>query len=164
MPGPASGAAVRLYQSRTEEPGLEVNARAAIGHHQQLLLLRALDTTDWFLPGTPVVFGEPAEDGLRRALREILDAPVTSILFLVAIEHFFTDRLGTAHHVLDLVFDVSLANHRVQCSAENLELRWLTLQHLDDITLTPPGLPEGLRSGRFDHGDRWLPWRRQSSI
>lgn len=154
-----AGATLRL--NRSVEPGfaVEVNALAAIGRDQRLLVIRPRDGLHWVLPGAPVTAGEPVEDGLRRTLREEFGASTTFLAFLAAIEHCYTDRFGTLHHELDLIFDAGLADLRVRCADESLEQRWVPAADLAEIELVPSGLSRGLLSGRFDEGDRWLPWR-----
>jgi 8-oxo-dGTP diphosphatase len=160
MREPTTGATLRPNRSTDTGFGVDVNALAAIGRDQRLLAIRPRTGGQWFLPGAPVLFGEPIEDGLRRVLNDELGVSATFLTFLTAIEHYYTDRFGIAHHELDLIFDAGLASSRVRCADESLEHRWMSTADLADVEFAPRGLSEGLLSGRFDEGNRWLPWRR----
>ena len=72
---------------------------AVIGREDDVLLIRRPDT-GWTLPGARVQPGEGVENALRRGVREVLGAEVSSASFLCLIE----DPGG-----LFVVFDVTPA-------------------------------------------------------
>lgn len=158
----AAGAMPRTNRVTEAGTGIEVNALATIGRDQHLLVLRQRGHLRCFLPGVAVMSGVPAENALRRALQDDLGASVTFLSFLAAVEHGYADQFGTAHHELNLVFDAGLAEAPQERTDRDLELRWVPSADLATTELGPPGLRDGLLSGRFDEGDRWLPWRHGS--
>lgn len=139
--------------------GVEVIVRAVIGHNQNLLLVRQRGATHWFLPGGHVEPGEPAESALRREIHEELAARVASMSFLAVVEHGYTGSTGTAHHEVNLVFDTTLTDPAVHSVEDHLESRWVRWDELPSIDVRPERLRAGLLSGRFDTGNRWVPWR-----
>lgn len=139
--------------------GVEVVVRAMIGRGEHLLLVRHRDESYWFLPGGHLRPGEPAETALERSISDTLGTAINSAAFLAAIEHSYRDIQRNDHHELNLIFDVTLSDMDVRCADGRREVQWMAWEELSRLDLRPVGLLAGLRSGRFDHGDRWLPWR-----
>lgn len=138
---------------------VEVVVRALIGHGERLLLMRHREDSYLFLPGAHVRPGEPVEVPLQRWVANTLGTEIKSASFVAALEHGYRDRQRIDHHELNLIFDVTLSDVDVRCADGRREVQWADWEELSRLDLRPEGLRAGLRSGRFDHGDRWLPWR-----
>lgn len=138
--------------------GIDVVVRAMIGRGEQLLLIRHPKEGHWYLPGGQVDPGKPAETALRQKITNALDTEIESASFLALVEHGYSDRHGNDHHELNLIFDVTISKLDMTCANGQREVQWIHWEELSAIDLRPVGLRAGLRSGRFDTGDRWLPW------
>jgi ADP-ribose pyrophosphatase YjhB (NUDIX family) len=141
---------------------VDVNALAAIGRDQHLLVIRRREGEPWVLPGTTVGSADLVENVLRQMLADELGVVVTFLSFLALIEHHDATDFGATRHVLSVVFDAGIAHRPTHRAIGGRELRWLSRADLAGFELSPPGLRHGLLSGRFDEGDRWLPWRSSS--
>ena len=131
----------------------------AVIHEGRVLLHRGESEDFWTLPGGRAELGEPATETLKREMREELevDAQVERLLWVV--ENFFT-CLGAEWHELAFYFLMSFppgsdiyqrsepffGYEETQPEGMTLIFEWHSLDRLDEITLLPSFLKQGLRS------------------
>ena len=72
-------------------------------HENSILLHKAEGDDFWALPGGRAEIGEPAEQTLKREMREEINAEVEVVRLLWFAENFFT-YAGKRHHEIDLYF------------------------------------------------------------
>lgn len=120
-----------------------------------VLLQRAENMDIWFLPGGRAELGETAEDGLRREMREELNADVHVERLAFVIENFF--RMGERiYHELGLYFLISLPDEatmsNIQQTLHGIDanipfiFQWLPLQSLPALTVYPECLQHLLQN------------------
>jgi len=92
------------------------------------------------LPGGFVDYGETAEQGLHREIREEIGVDVGTLTFLCSQENHYEYR-GTTYPVVDLFFTGQLPSQATpQCLDGVDDLRWLRLDEVDPDTLAFPSL------------------------
>lgn len=72
-------------------------------HNEQVFLHQADDEEFWTFPGGRAEFGEPAEQTLRREMREELGVEVEVVRLLWLVENFF-QYTGKDYHEIGLYF------------------------------------------------------------
>jgi ADP-ribose pyrophosphatase YjhB (NUDIX family) len=131
----------------------------AVLHEGRVLLHRGESEDFWTLPGGRAELGEPATETLKREMREELDADVQVERLLWVVENFF-NYLGMDWHELAFYFLMSFPSgsevyertepfHGFEETAPEgmlLIFKWHSLDRLDEITLLPSFLKEGLRA------------------
>lgn len=111
-----------------------------------VLLQRAEDSDIWFVPGGRAELGEIAEDGLRREIREELNADVHVERLAFVMENFFRIE-ERAYHELGLYFlitlsdeatvaDIRQTHHAIDANIPFI-FQWLPLQSLPSLTVYP---------------------------
>ncbi len=85
---------------------IEIIARGVLIRHAHVLLCRAREAENTFLPGGHVEFGEPAATALEREIREELGINLKAGRFLGACEASFTQK-QKPHHEINLVFELA---------------------------------------------------------
>lgn len=90
---------------RFEQGHYRFNYRVAgVAVHEQAVLLHHADGDDfWTCPGGRAEFGEPAEQTLKREMREELGVDVDVVRLLWFVENFFT-YAGNRYHEIALYF------------------------------------------------------------
>ncbi len=120
------------------------------------VLLNRVEGWDfWFLPGGRAEMMEPAQETLRREMREELGTDITIERLLWIVENFFTFG-GQNVHELGLYFLMSLPTGSPLLSIEgpfagkeehvNLIFQWFRLEELSQVRLYPDFLPQTLQS------------------
>jgi ADP-ribose pyrophosphatase YjhB (NUDIX family) len=112
----------------------------------RVLLQRVAGIDFWFLPGGRVEMLEPAQDALRRELREEVGIGASVRRLLWVAENFFA-KGGRRYHELDLYFALDVpasmdrdADFLAFDPAVELHMRWLALDDLPEIaSLSAPG-------------------------
>ena len=102
---------------------------AVIIRNQNVLLISESDLIDktWDLPGGFLLYGESPEDGLKRELREELNANIKVEQLLTVL----IDVYGSlAEYTLNLFYKVILLSNEVQPSAEIKETKWFNIKNL----------------------------------
>lgn len=127
---------------------------AGIAQRDEYVLLNQLEGTDWwFLLGGRVEMGEVSGEALRREMQEELRADVQVGRLVWIVESFFGNVEGKNYHelayyMMDFTPDSPVAYTKESFTATDghtsLIFRWFALSELDQITLYPPFLVEGL--------------------
>jgi ADP-ribose pyrophosphatase YjhB (NUDIX family) len=122
----------------------------------QVLLNRFGDHDYWFLPGGRVEMGETSREGLQREMQEELQAEVRVGQLLWIVESFFDGVEDKTYHELGLYYQMDLAPESPVYRAKGplsamdghtrITFQWFSLAELDQITLYPPFLVEGLQN------------------
>ncbi len=120
----------------------------------RVLLHRAERDAFWSLPGGRAELGEPAEQTLRRELREELGVEIRVERLLWVVENFFSYD-DHDYHELALYFLMTLPPDDPRCRADApfvdaeegvpLIFRWFPLADLDRTVLYPTFLKRALR-------------------
>jgi ADP-ribose pyrophosphatase YjhB (NUDIX family) len=128
-------------------------------HEGRVLLHRGESEDFWTLPGGRAELGEPATETLKREMREELDTEVQVERLLWVVENFF-NYMGMDWHELAFYFLMSFPSSSdiyerskpffgyEEMAPESMLLifEWHSLDRLDEITLLPSFLKEGLRA------------------
>lgn len=133
---------------------IEVLARGACVHSGRLLLCHTRGSSNTYLPGGHVEFGERTVDALKREIAEELGVDAAVGKFLGAVEHTFMQK-GERHCEINLVFELTLSgmdpNHAPVSHEDYIEFLWLPVEELPESDLEPAPL----RS-------RLIPWLDES--
>ncbi|WP_158852896.1 NUDIX domain-containing protein [Saccharothrix deserti] len=130
-----------------------------VGHDERILILRDRHAPAYRLPGGLVRPGESVEDGLRRVLREQVDADIAHLDFCATVElHGHTDPNGPPVYELALLFDVTITDPEAVQWNEG-EVRWVADTDLHQIDVRPAVIAERLRSGTLTAETPWWPSR-----
>ena len=121
---------------------------------QRLLVHRAEEDDFWTLPGGRVEFGEPANLALARELAEELNVAVEVGRLIWVVENFFSYK-DEAFHEIAFYFEVSLPDDSPLKALDEpflgdenglpIIFRWHPLEELDNATLYPTFLREGVK-------------------
>lgn len=121
---------------------------------EHVLLQRAEDSNEWFVPGGRAELLETAQDGLRREMREELHSDIRVERLLYVIENFFS--IGDhAYHELGLYFSISFVDESmydkqrtflVQDANIPFIFQWIPLHTLADVLVYPLCLRKTLQS------------------
>ena len=123
-------------------------------HDGHVLLQRAEDSNEWFVPGGRAEFLETAQDGLRREMREELHADIRVERLLYVMENFFSVG-DIPHHELGLYFSVLFLDESMYDKQRTFLVRdanipfifqWLPLHTLETIVVYPLCLQKALQS------------------
>jgi 8-oxo-dGTP pyrophosphatase MutT (NUDIX family) len=123
----------------------------ADGH---VLLQRAEDGNEWFVPGGRAELLETAQDGLRREMREELHADVRVERLLFVVENFFSVG-NIAHHELGLYFSISFLDDDMYDRQRTFSVKegnlpfifqWIPLHTLETAVIYPLCMQEALQS------------------
>ena len=106
-----------------------------------VLLARSLGASWWFLPGGHVEPDENVEAALRRELAEELGAEARIERLLGVVENTYGSDDG-AHHELNHVFEVTLAEEEPESRESHLEFRWLPRDELAAADLRPDAIKQ----------------------
>ena|SRR3989344_4877955 len=110
-------------------------AAAVIRRHGNILLTRRslplIEGGKWCLPGGKIKFGERAEEGLRRELKEEIGFNVRKAKFLFYHDEF-VPRLKL--HALVLVFLVDIAGD-ARLNWEVSELKWFGRKEIEKLDM-----------------------------
>lgn len=122
-------------------------------HENSVLLHRGLADNFWTFPGGRAEFGEPAEQTLKREMKEEIGAEIEVVRLLWFVENFFTYD-GFRYHEIGLFFLMKLpATSRyhdhsgpMPCDEEgsNLIFQWFPLK--PDVLASLPLLPSFLQT------------------
>ncbi len=119
-----------------------------------VLLQRAEDSNEWFVPGGRAELLETAQDGLRREMREELHSDIRVERLLFVVENFFSVG-NIAHHELGLYFSIAFADESmydkqrtflVQDANMPFIFQWIPLHTLEDVLVYPLCLQKILQS------------------
>nr|WP_225953383.1 NUDIX domain-containing protein [Kibdelosporangium phytohabitans] len=111
-------------------------ARAVIRRDNRVLLARERSARWFFLPGGHVEPGERVEVALLRELDEELGTGATIERFLALVEYGYVSD-GVAHHEVNVVFEVGIADPDPVGQEEHIEFHWLPLDRLADADVRP---------------------------
>ena len=128
-----------------------------IEHEDHFLLARAHGTSNSFLPGGHIEYGEGIPNCLRRELLEECGLSVNVGQFLGIVEHDWADAHGRRQVEINHLFLVSspaLARDRTVASREaDLNFEWVYVSQLEAKALKPPALIDLLT--RMDLSQAW---------
>jgi 8-oxo-dGTP pyrophosphatase MutT (NUDIX family) len=116
-------------------------ARAVIRRGGRVLLARSLGASWWFLPGGHVEPDETVEAALVRELAEELGTDARIDRLLGVVENSYRSDDG-AHHELNHVFEVTLAEEEPASRESHLEFRWLPRDELAAADLRPDAIKQ----------------------
>lgn len=131
------------------------NLRAAgvMERDGHVLLHTVEDDTSWILPGGRVELGETSISALQREMREELGQEI-QVGRLLWVAESLMKQDGRLDHVLGLYYAITLVDDsgfitpgevlRMRDGAVRLTFAWHPLDRLDQITVYPPFLREGL--------------------
>ena len=130
---------------------------AGIALRDNHVLLNRVGGEDyWILPGGRVNMGETSIDALRREMQEEVQEDVQVGQLLWVVESFFGNVESKNYHELGLYYLMdltpeSLISRTTEPFAAmdghiSLTFQWFSLEELDQVTLYPPFLVEGLRN------------------
>ncbi len=121
----------------------------------KVLLQRNAGEEVWFMPGGRAELGEPAEETLRREMREELGVDIVVERLLWVVENFF-EIADTKFHELGLFFLMSFPGNAslvdtdrsilIKDSGYEFVFQWHSLDMLDDIVLVPWFLKTALKA------------------
>jgi len=128
---------------------------AGIAMEGERVLLENYEEDDfWALPGGGVNFLEPAEEALRREMREELGVEIRVGRLIWVVENFFTND-GKSYHEVGLYFSMMLPEKaQVRQTSDAFVSKddtlkttfgWHRVDELRRITLYPPFLRRGLK-------------------
>ncbi|KGX91638.1 DNA mismatch repair protein MutT [Pontibacillus halophilus JSM 076056 = DSM 19796] len=132
---------------------------AVLIQDNHILVHRVLSDNHWTLPGGRVVMGETGSESLKREMLEELGYTVEVDRLLWFNENFFTYR-NRNYHEIGLYYavhtEVPLPLHKGTFSGledEPVEYKWVSLDELDTIELSPSFLPSKLceLNGHLEH-------------
>jgi ADP-ribose pyrophosphatase YjhB (NUDIX family) len=138
--------------------GTRFNYRVAgIALRDNQVLLNRIEGQDyWILPGGRVELGESSVDGLRREMQEELQEEVHVGPLLWIVESLLSSVDEKARHELGLYYRMDFASESPITQAKGplstldgqtlMTFQWFSLAKLDEITLYPPFLAQGLQS------------------
>lgn len=133
-------------------PGtLEVISRAVIARNDQFLTICNIVDGYHFLPGGHVIFGEKAEDAIRRNLYRQLGLKAHEVKMIGTIEHKYTRKNQSEHHEYNVVFRVTPVPESLdtlRCTDKGYECKWIHRAEIPAITLLPPSLKSAI--------EKWL--------
>jgi 8-oxo-dGTP diphosphatase len=117
---------------------MHVLARAVIVTDKHLLVARAKDSRNTFLPGGHVELGETMPKTLERELKEELGLTVHVQRYLGAVEHSYG---SPEEYEINHVFAASCEHQKLaplESKEDHLEFLWLPLDTLETHNLMPP--------------------------
>ncbi|MGW5139276.1 NUDIX domain-containing protein [Nocardia beijingensis] len=135
----------------------EIIARAVIRRDGHLLLARQRAKTWSFLPGGHVEPGERVEVALVREIAEELGVTAKIAGFVGVVENGYIED-GTAHHELNLVFEVTITDYQPASKEDHLEFHWLPITQLADTDVRPGALKTALLAAGNDASPFWRAW------
>ena len=140
-----------------QTPAVHLLARAVIEHEDHFLLARAHGTSNSFLPGGHIEYGEGIPNCLRRELLEECGLNVNVGRFLGIVEHGWADAHGRRQVEINHLFLVSspaLTRDQSVASIEaDLSFEWVHVSQLEVKALKPPPLIDLLT--RMDLSSAW---------
>ncbi len=93
----------------------------------------------WGIPGGKIKWGEPAEDALRRELREETNLEVEDIRFILVQDCIHSREFYRDAHFVLLNYTCKVRPPiQVQLNDEAREYRWLTLPEIEKLPLNQP--------------------------
>ncbi len=115
-----------------------INTRAVIQNDNKVLLCHfpRSDKKYFFFPGGGVEFGEGAEEGLRREMREELGVNVLEPTFIGAVENVFPQD-GKPCHELNVVFSSQIDNLQAVSQEEHIGFIWMPIEDLEKENVLP---------------------------
>ena len=133
-------------------------ARAVIVSGGHVLVAKAKDASNTFLPGGHVEFGEGLEATLIRELQEEIGVTASVKRYLGVIEHWW-DEVETRNYELNHCFELESDDLHygriVQSREAHLEFLWLRFDKLEASNLQPFPLQKLLRDFTSDLERAW---------
>lgn len=119
---------------------IEVLVRGVCVKEGKLLVCQGKEEGNTYLPGGHVDWGERAEAGLKREIKEELGANARVLDFLGVVEHTFIQK-GKRHCEINLVFMMEIPALKPDSAPESAEhwilFRWIPLTRLARHALEP---------------------------
>jgi len=133
-------------------------ARAIIFCDGKVLLAHMKGAENTFLPGGHIEFGEKAEAGLRREIKEEIGKDAQDRRFIGAVECAYTDN-GQENHEIDLLFEVGVPgldpSEIPNARESHLEFLWSAPEELRAHNLLPEALIECLLNWKQNYKGYW---------
>lgn len=137
---------------------LHILARAIIVSSGHILVARAKDASNTFLPGGHVEPGEGLEATLIRELNEEMGIATSVKRYLGAVEHKW-EEAGTKNHEINHCFELEGEGLRydqaVLSRESHLEFHWLKLSKLEAHNLQPFPLQRLLQTFESGNSTAW---------
>ncbi|MEM7735798.1 MAG: NUDIX domain-containing protein [Deinococcota bacterium] len=133
-------------------------SRAVIISEQHILVAKALNSSNTFLPGGHVELGESIPMCLQRELKEELGFDTSVTNYLGAVEHQWHSG-KTQHYEINHCFRVECANlhHKtaVRAKENHLSFHWLNFDSLASWNLQPKPLQQLVPTLESDAQSTW---------
>ncbi len=124
---------------------IEILVRAVHVTDGRLLVCHTKGADNSYLPGGHIDFGESADAGLKREIKEELGKACRLSGLLGVVEHAFMQN-GERHHEMNLVFQAEIEDLCSSVSPESkedyIEFLWVPLEDLAGSDLEPAPLKE----------------------
>ena len=134
-----------------ELAGIETIARGVCVRDGKLLVCRAKGSATCYLPGGHIEFGEKGREALVREMKEETGLDASCGRFLGVVENSFMQH-GKPHAEINLVFEMSVADGKVEAQEDWIEFEWVELGSLAEAGLLPE---EFRRIGEQGAGSTW---------
>jgi len=91
----------------------------------------------WSIPGGKVKWGESLEEALKREIREELSVEIEIEKLAGIVESIYRERDEVKYHYIIIDYFCRIVSGEPVASDDALELRWISLEELSELDVTP---------------------------